>query len=241
MKPFLFYPTLLSGFLNSIEFAILSEHFYFMKLLGLTGDIACGKSSVAALLQERGAQAIDADQLVRELYSDPAFAKCIAALFGPGVLDAEQKVERRVLGKIVFNDDAALKRLECVVHPAVAALREEKLRAFAQQEKPPQVVVLEAVKLLESGQAQGCAAVWCVTCELAIQLQRLMQNRGLEESAARARLASLPPREEKQRLAAAANVPLIFIENNRTQRELEAETETQWQVFLKAHSLTTAV
>lgn len=202
-----------------------------MKLLGLTGDIACGKSSVAALLQKRGACVLDADLLVRELYSDPVFANRVAALFGQGVLSAEKIIDRRKLGEIVFEDEAALKRLESVVHPAVAALRDEKLRAIAQLKKPPQIAVLEAVKLLESGQAQSCAAVWCVTCAPEIQLQRMMENRGLDENAARARLAAQPPREEKQKLADTANVPLIFIENNDSPRELETKIETQWREF----------
>jgi dephospho-CoA kinase len=204
-----------------------------MKLLGLTGDIASGKSSAAALLQKRGAQVIDADQLVRELYSDEEFSKRVAALFGPGVLCGENIIDRRKLGEVVFGDDVALQRLESLVHPAVAALREKKLRAM-QLQNSSQVVVLEAVKLLESGQARGCAAVWCITCKPEIQLQRLMEKRGLNATAARARLASQPPRIEKQKLAEAEKVPLIFIENNGTPRELETKIETHWREFLKS-------
>lgn len=211
-----------------------------MKLLGLTGDIACGKSSVAALLQKRGASVLDADQLVRELYSDVEFSQRIAALFGTGVLGEHQKIDRRKLGAIVFADDTALRELERVVHPAVAALREEKLRAM-QLETPSQVVVLEAVKLLESGQARGCAAVWCVTCDKKIQLQRLMQNRGLDENDARSRLASQPPRKEKQALAQAANVPLIFIENNETLHELETIVEMCWHKLVKTCSISNQI
>ena len=199
-----------------------------MKLLGLTGDIACGKSSVAAFLQKRGATVLDADALVHELYSDTDFAARVAALFGPGVLGAQKTIERRALGEIVFSDDTALKRLEILVHPAVAHLRDEKLRALKLQKSPPPIVVLEAVKLLESGQAGDCVAVWCVTCAPEIQTQRLMQKRSLDENVARARLASQPPREEKQKLAAAAHVPLIFIENNGTLSELENQVAILW-------------
>jgi dephospho-CoA kinase len=203
-----------------------------MKLLGLTGDIASGKSSVAALLQKRGAHILDADALVHELYDEPEFAGRVASLFGPGVLSAEKTIARRALGAIVFNDEAALKRLENLVHPAVAVLREDKLRALKTQNPAP-IVVLEAVKLLESGQARGCAAVWCVICAPEIQLQRLMQKRGLSEDAARARISSQPPREEKRKLAAASEVPLLFIENNGTPCELEKKVEILWREFLK--------
>jgi dephospho-CoA kinase len=120
------------------------------------------------------------------------------------------------------------------VHPAVAALRDEELRALELQ-NPSQIVVLEAVKLLESGQARGCAAVWCVSCAPEIQMQRLMQKRGLDENAARARLKSQPPRKQKQKLAEVAKVPLVFIENNGTPDELAAQVEALWREFLKHH------
>lgn len=203
-----------------------------MKLLGLTGNIACGKSSVAALLQKRGAAVLDADALVHELYSDASFSAQVAALFGPGVLCNKQTVDRRKLGEIVFGDSADLERLEKLVHPAVAKLRGEKLRAIELQ-NPNQIVILEAVKLLESRQAKGCVAVWCVTCAPEIQLQRLMEKRGLDESAARVRLASQPLPAAKQKLADELEIPLFFIENNAAPRALEKKIEAVWREFLK--------
>lgn len=207
-----------------------------MKLLGLTGDIACGKSSVAELLQKRGAHVLDADLLVRELYDDGEFARRVGGLFGPGVLDARQTVDRRKLGAMVFSDKAALQQLESLVHPAVAKLREDKLCALRRRPTPPGVVVLEAVKLLESGQARGCDAVWCITCAPEVQLQRLMQKRGLNEQEARERIAAQPPRAAKQNLAESAGAPLIFIENNGTPLELEMKVEALWRQMLETEA-----
>lgn len=203
-----------------------------MKLLGLTGNIACGKSTVASLLRERGAGVLDADKLVHELYSNRKFATQVAALFGGGVLDGQGIVDRKALSTLVFGDAAALRRLELLVHPAVAELRAEKLRAFEKQPEPPRVVVLEAVKLLESGQARDCAAVWYVTCATETQLQRLVEKRGLSEEQARVRLSSQPSHEAKQRLADAMNVPLVEIENDGTPQELATQVQNLWSEFV---------
>lgn len=203
-----------------------------MKLLGLTGNIACGKSTVASLLRDRGAGVIDADQLVHELYSDTGFARQVAALFGDTVLNELDMIERQALGAIVFNDAAALRRLELLVHPAVAKLRDKKLSAFETRREPPQVVVLEAVKLLESRQARDCAVVWCVRCLPETQRQRLREIRGLSAEEAQKRLDSQPPFDAKRQLAQEQNVPLVFIENDGTPEELATQVETLWSEFL---------
>jgi dephospho-CoA kinase len=205
----------------------------------LTGDIASGKSTVAAMLNERGAHVLDADLLVHELYSDTEFAQKIAELFSDGVLDGEGKVDRKKLGAIVFQNPDVLKKLETIVHPAVAELREEKLKVLRARPET-EVVVLEAVKLIESGQARGCEEVWCVVSTPEIQLQRLMEKRGLSEEQARARLASQPSREEKraQLEYSASGVPLVFLENNGTVEELSRVVEQEWQRFFSSRSAT---
>lgn len=205
-----------------------------MKILGLTGDIACGKSTVAALLKNFGACVLDADQLVRELYSDPIFAEKVAALFGAGVLDEQSAVNRKALGAIVFSSADALQTLEALVHPAVAELRARKLKSIRSQSQPPPAVIFEAVKLIESGQAPGCDEVWCVTSTLAIQLERLMATRGLSEVEARARLKAQPSREAKRARieSSAPGVPLVFIENNASPEKLARDVEQEWQRFV---------
>jgi dephospho-CoA kinase len=203
-----------------------------MKYLGLTGDIACGKSTVARWLEEQGAVLIDADLLVRELYADPVFARLVANLFahkaaGSDLLNADGSIDRVALGEIVFHDAKALRQLELIVHPAVAALREDKIAALKALPLPPPAVVLEAVKLIESGQAQGCDEVWCVVCDPEVQLQRLMTHRGLSEEAACARLANQPGMEQKR--AVLGEVPLVPIPNNGSLEALHTHVAQEWQ------------
>ncbi len=205
-----------------------------MKLLGLTGNIACGKSTVASLLRDHGAAIIDADLLVHELYADTDFATQVAALFGKDVLNSLGMIDRPALGKIVFSDANALRRLELLVHPAVGKLREKKLTELAARREPPQVVVLEAVKLLESGQGRDCFVVWCVRCQPETQLQRLQEIRGHSEQEAQKRLASQPSYEAKYQLAQEQEVPLVFVDNDGTPEELEERVGALWSELQSA-------
>lgn len=196
-------------------------------IIGLTGGIASGKSSVARLLKERGAVHIDADAIVRELYADTQFARQVQTLFKVPILDNQGAVDRARLGQIVFNDAEALNRLEKLVHPAVAQLRIQKMQDNADAIG----IVWEAVKLVEAGQADKCDVVWCVWSQADIQLHRLMQNRHLSESEARARLAHQPSCESKRALlqAGANAIPFVLIENNGSLEELEAKVEAEWK------------
>ena len=204
--------------------AALLLNLVFVKLLGLTGDIASGKSTVARLLVARGAHHLDADVLVRELYADPEFAARLAARFGE-VRQSSGAVDRAKLAPLVLADDKVLRELEQIVHPAVAALRQHKLDALEKQ--GVEVVVIEAVKLLESGQGAPCDEIWCVTARPAVQLQRLMENRGLSQEQARQRLANQPPRAAKESLAGA--VPLVWLDNSGSLAELEQSVARQWK------------
>ncbi|HEX8464016.1 MAG TPA: dephospho-CoA kinase [Abditibacterium sp.] len=199
-----------------------------MRILGLTGDIACGKTSVAQMLEDFGAVTLDADLLVRELYADRAFAARVQALFETPILDPNAGVDRVKLGALVFGNAAQLRRLEVLVHPAVAAVRKEKLRAL--EASGQKVVVLEAVKLLESGQGTVCDAIWCVVCSAQVQIERLMTRRGLSEAQARARLQNQPSREAKQNLA--QPTPLVWLENDGDFAELRALVARHWTLFL---------
>lgn len=197
-----------------------------MRVLGLTGNIACGKSSVARMLRARGVAFLDSDDLVHELYSQPEFAACVAALFEVEIVDSSGAIDRARLGKVVFGNAAALAKLEELVHPAVAQLRARKLTELEDQK----AVVIEAVKLLESGQGSGCDEIWCVVCSPEIQLRRLMENRGLSEEAARERLRHQPTLENKAKLA--GKIPLILLENNGSWADLESLVEREWKRFL---------
>jgi dephospho-CoA kinase len=199
-----------------------------MRILGLTGDIACGKSTVARLLIARGAAALDSDQLVHEIYADTVFAQSVQALFEAPVLDQSGHVDRVKLAELAFHDKGNLSALEALVFPAVARLREKKIEDLASQGQ--KVVVIEAVKLLESGQGSICDAIWCVVCDPEVQLSRLIRDRGLDEDAARARLRNQPSRAAKLMLA--GKTPLEWIENDGSLAKLEALVERQWKLFL---------
>ena len=197
-----------------------------MKILGLTGDIASGKSTVARLLGERGAAHLDADLQVRQLYQNRDFAALLAARFGD-VTDQSGGVDRAKLAALVFNDSARLRELENLVHPAVAALRQRQLEAL--KARGCEVVVVEAVKLLESGQGAVCNEIWCVTAAPAVQLTRLIENRGMNLQQAHARLANQPSRAEKEKLA--GGVPLIWLDNSGSLADLERAVEREWKRF----------
>lgn len=197
-----------------------------MKILGLTGDIACGKSTVARLLVERGAAHLDADLQVRQIYADPDFAAQLAVRFGD-VLSASGGVDRAKLAALVFDNSEQLRALEELVHPAVAALRQRQLAEL--KARDCEVVVIEAVKLLESGQGAGCDEIWCVTAAPDVQLARLIENRGMTNEQARARLANQPSRADKTQLAGCA--PLVWIDNSGSTAALEQTVMEQWKRF----------
>ena len=209
-----------------------------MFLLGLTGDIACGKSTVARWLAERGAFHLDADLLVHELYQSPTFAHDLVTHLSPlsdasahrvlDVLTCDGAIDRAALAQWVFGDETRLAALESFVHPAVAALRAQKIEAICSSVTPPKVIVLEAVKLVESGQARGCDAIWWITCSPEVQLRRLTEDRGLSLQNAALRLEQQPNEEQKRALIADLKIPLQIFDNSLSRNDLEAQLSSSW-------------
>jgi dephospho-CoA kinase len=154
--------------------------------IGITGPIGCGKSTVAGWLGRLGATVVDADEVARAVVEpgEPALDDVLAA-FGPEVRNPDGGLDRAALGRRVFEDPAALRRLEAIVHPAV---RQRILDAVgtAQAAGAP-AVVIEAIKLVEGGLAALCDEVWLVTCDPAVQRDRVLA-RGLDPEAADARI-----------------------------------------------------
>ena len=190
-------------------------------LIGVTGNIACGKSTVLARLAERGAEVIDADRVVHALMEpgQPVWA-AVREEFGPGVIDAAGRIDRRALGAIVFADPAQLQRLEELTHPAV---RVQILAQVAEAaRRGVRVMVIDAIKLFEGGLAEHCDEVWVVTCDPAQQLARLMARNGFGEAEARQRIAAQPPQAEK---VARADV---VIDNGGTREATAAQVEAAW-------------
>ncbi len=202
-------------------------------LIGLTGGIACGKSTVLAMLAALGARTIDADRVTHRVQQPgtPVYQQIVAA-FGPQILLAPGgPIDRRKLGAIVFGDEARLRQLEQIVHPAVRA----EIRAFlaqVQAEAPPAgprpIAVIDAIKLIESGWAAECDQIWVVTCPEAQQVARLMETRGMSEAEARQRIAAQPPQEARLRHAS------VVIDNGGAQAATRAQVEAAWARALTA-------
>ncbi len=153
-------------------------------VIGLTGLIACGKSTVARLLASRGAEVIDADAVAHAvMVPGTPVHRAIVQTFGPGVLQPDGQIDRRKLGAIVFRDPALLRRLEQIVWPAVVA----RIHAQVERSRAP-LVVIEAIGLFEAGLDRLCDAVWVITCRPDQQIARLMRDRGLSREEAEIRL-----------------------------------------------------
>lgn len=170
-------------------------------IAGLTGGIASGKSTVAAVLAEAGARIIDADRIARDIVRRGSAAhQRIVARFGRHILQPDGEIDRGRLGVIVFEDPQKREALEEIVHPGV---REETARRLEQlrREEPGAVVILDVPLLFESGMHQGLAEVIVVYVPEAVQLERLMKRDRLPQAAALARIRSQMPLDAKRSLA----------------------------------------
>ncbi|CCF83389.1 dephospho-CoA kinase [Nitrolancea hollandica] len=166
-------------------------------IIGITGNIACGKSLVTRTLGDLGAETIDADDVVREVTAvgTPAYHRIVEA-FGPELVLPGGAIDRRRLGEIVFADPGALARLEAIVHPPVVETVRQRIRTSRSR-----VVVVDAIKLLESRLAAECDEIWVVTCDPDQQLQRLMARNGYSREQALQRITAQPSQAEKIALA----------------------------------------
>jgi len=162
-------------------------------IIGLTGNIATGKSVVRKMLEHLGAYGIDADALAHRAISPGAPGyKPVLDTFGRWILSPDEKIDRAKLGRIVFSDPEALRRLEAVVHPLVRQAVDLLVRRSKQK-----VIVVEAIKLLESGLHTKCDAIWVTYSPPHKQLERLLKKRKLSEMVARQRIAAQSSQEAK--------------------------------------------
>ena len=182
-----------------------------MKVIGLTGNLGCGKSTVARMLRDLGVAVIDLDAVARQIRNNDADARRqIEARFG--TIDAGR------LAKVVFSDPAALRKLEAILHPLVR--NETRARLAELEAAGAEAVTIEGIKLLESPLHDDCDQVWVVRCEEADAVARLARARGMSEADARARLANQSPQEEKLAVADVAidgSAPM-----DETRRQVEA-------------------
>jgi dephospho-CoA kinase len=199
-------------------------------VIGLTGGIGSGKSTVAAKLVERGAVLVDADALAREVVEPgrPAFDKVVQR-FGDKVVAPDGTLDRRAIAGIVFNDAAALADLNAIVHPDVGAEVGARLSAQAGSDH---VVVLDVPLLVEGGAADrfGLAGVLVVDAPVDIALERLVNERHMDRSDAEARIANQASREERIRRAD------FVIMNMGTLEELDEMVARAWSWIDGLHS-----
>ena len=193
-----------------------------MIVVGLTGGMGSGKSTVSAMLGERGAFVVDADALAREVVEPggPAY-RPVVERFGPTVVRADGSLDRERLAEVVFGDQSALSDLNAIVHPAVRSVMEERVGEVAGDDS---VVVLDIPLLVESRQSYpGLAGVVVVDCPVDVAVQRLVERRGMSEEAVRARISVQASREE--RLAEADFV----IDNSGPLESLGTEVDRCWR------------
>jgi dephospho-CoA kinase len=169
-------------------------------VIGLTGGIASGKSVVADVLRAEGIAVIDADALAREVVAPGSDGlREVVAAFGSAVLDTGGGLDRESLGRVVFADSAARKRLEAITHPRIGRLSMERLAHAAAGPSP--YVVYEAPLLVETGAHRGLAGLVVVSAREATQVARVRTRDALDEAAARARIAAQLPLADKVAVA----------------------------------------
>jgi dephospho-CoA kinase len=190
-------------------------------LIGVTGNIACGKSTVVGFLGELGAELIDADAVYHALIAPQwPLWHALQDRFGDSIVAPDGTIDRRALGGIVFADPAALADLDRITHPVVVEAIRERV---AGAQRP--VIAVDAVKLIESGMAALCDAVWLVTCEREQQIARLSERSALPRVDAERRVAAQPPVAEKLALVD------TVIDNSGTLRGTREQVAAAWNAL----------
>ena len=192
-----------------------------MLVIGLTGGIGSGKSTVSALLAAKGAVVVDADAIVREVQQPgtPVFAAMVEQ-FGPGIVAADGSLDRAAVADLVFGDANALADLNAIVHPAVGAEIARRMEALAATDE---VVVLDVPLLVESKNAYPVAGLLVVDVDPEVAVRRLVEHRRMREADVRARMARQAGRDE--RLARADRV----VDNSGTLDDLAAQVDAAWK------------
>ncbi|HEX6139268.1 MAG TPA: dephospho-CoA kinase [Candidatus Limnocylindria bacterium] len=190
-----------------------------MRVIGLTGNLGCGKSTVAGWLSELGVAVIDLDAVAREIRNNDAEARRrIEARFGT--------IEAGALARVVFADPGALRDLEEILHPLVR--NETRARLAELEAAGAEAACIEAIKLLESPLHDRCDATWVVRCDEADAIARLAALRGMREDEARRRLASQSSQEEKVRAAD------VVIDGSAPMAETRRQVEEAYRAFMSA-------
>lgn len=200
-------------------------------IMGITGGIACGKTTVSELLAEKGAIPINADEIGHQLLKvDSPVIDELVSVFGQEILDESGDVSREKLGAIVFQDKSARERLNAILHPLIIQRSRTRARQLV-LEDPSCVVLLDAPLLIEAGAYDSVDMIVVVSASPEVQLQRIIersrsQNRPLTEREAQARIDSQMPISEKVKYAD------VVIENNGTFEELSEKVDQLWDQLM---------
>jgi dephospho-CoA kinase len=196
-----------------------------MRVIGLTGGIGSGKSTVAGYLAGLGAAVIDLDKVGHGVIrSGSQVFRQVVSEFGEGLLNADGEIDRTRLGDIVFKNPQALARLNRIVHPAIDKVVTDRVEAYRRQGK--KVVVLEAAAILEAGRAAQANEIWVTVAPEAAVLQRLRARSGYSEEESNARLRSQLSSEERIKHAD------VVIDNDGTLDELKTRVEHEWDKLI---------
>lgn len=199
--------------------------------VGLTGGLASGKSTIAAILADLGAYVVDADRIAHALIAPGGAARdAVVARFGPGILDGRGEIDRKALGAVVFADPAAVRDLNAIVHPAVRDAIARRIAEHAAGPSPAPVAVVDAALLVESGLHATLDALVVASCPVETQIARAVARGGLTEAEARARIASQAPLAAK--LAAADHV----VDTGGTIDETRRRTREVWRALLEGRT-----
>lgn len=195
-------------------------------LVGLTGSIATGKSTVSRMFAHLGARVLDADLLAREVVmpGQPAYLKIVEE-FGPQVVQEDGTLDRKALGAIVFADQARRKRLEEITHPAIA-LRQQRILSGLDEEAYEGIVIWDVALLFETGGVARMDRVVVVSTDPDTEQARLMARDSLPEDAARTRIASQMPVAEKAKRAH------YVIDNSGSRADTERQVKTVYEALL---------
>lgn len=192
-----------------------------MVVIGLTGGIGTGKSEVSKLLQELGAVVIDADRLGHEAYRPHTEAwQEVVAAFGSDILQPNGDIDRKKLGQIVFNDAAALAKLNAIMHPKIARMARERIQQL--QTQGIHTIVLEAAVLIEAGWTSLVDEVWVTWVPVETAIRRVQARNHLPEDAVRARINSQMPFEERSKHAR------VVIDNSGDLEQLRRQVHEVW-------------
>lgn len=168
-----------------------------MLVIGLTGNIGSGKSSIARFLKDMGAEVIDTDQVARDVVAQgtPGLKK-IVEQFGDSILDADGNLNRPLMAQIVFNDPAALAKLNAIVHPEIRSKVNSYIERYKKYKKSP-LLVIEAPLLIETGMYKIVDRVWLVTVDPQTQIQRVIKRDNTTQEQARKRINAQMPQKNK--------------------------------------------